>query len=86
MIKAYNSSVTIPQLLFLGLDERVKEEQGGFTHGIYSGRPYFALDVTPKGSVKGEAEQLVEGLKAKKLEFIAARVNMSLDAPDGMSP
>ena len=83
MIKAYNSSVTIPQLLFLGLDERFKEEQGGFRHGMYSGRPYFALDVTPKGSVKEAAEELIEAQKAKKLEFVTGRVNMSMDAPDG---
>lgn len=83
MIKAYNSSTTIPQLLFLGLDERVKEEQGGFKHGIYSGRPYFALDVTPKGTTKQASEGVIEAMKAKKLEFIVARVNMSLPAPEG---
>lgn len=82
MIKAYNSTVTIPQLLFLGLDERFKEEQGAFKHELYSGRPYFALDVTPKGSIKETAEKVVEAQKGKKLEFIASRVNMSLEAPD----
>lgn len=85
MIKAYNSSVTHPLVLFLGLDERFKEDQGGFKHGIYSGRPYFAIDVTPKGSVKKEADSIIEAMKAKGLEFVVSRAHMSINAPEGKS-
>ena len=84
-IKAYNSSVTQPLVLFLGLDERYKEDQGGFKSGLYSGRPYFAIDVTAKGTVKKEAEGIIEAMKAKGLEFVVSRAHMSINAPEGLS-
>ncbi|KAG9236541.1 NUDIX hydrolase domain-like protein [Amylocarpus encephaloides] len=79
LIKQYNSSVTLPLVLFLGLDERMKD---GFEHGIYSGRPFFAVDVTPKGTVEKEALIVIEGLKKKGLQFIEGRMHMSLNAPE----
>jgi NAD+ diphosphatase len=82
LIKEYNSSITLPQILFLGLDERVKE---GFKHEMYAGNPYFAVDITPKGTVKEEAEKLIEAQKAKGNIFLEGRFAMSLNAPEGMS-
>lgn len=82
MVKEYRSDVTVPLVLFLGLDERSK---GGFKHGIYEGSPYFAVDVTPKGTVEKKAEELVEAMKAKGLTFAEARMHMSLNAPEGIS-
>jgi len=81
MIKDYNSAVTLPLVLFLGLDERKK---GGFQHGIYSGSPYFAVDVTPRGTVVKEANGVIEAMKAKGLQFIESRMHMTLNAPEGM--
>ena len=77
MIAEYNSTITIPQLLFLGLDE---SKRSGFEHNIYYGSPYFALDVTPKGSVKSEAEKLIEIMKSRGLQFVEGRMHMSLPA------
>lgn len=81
LIKEYNSAITLPLVLFLGLDERKHE---GFEHGIYKGKPYFAVDVTPKGTVEKEATSLVEAMKAKGLQFIEGRMHMTLNAPEGM--
>ena len=81
MVKQYNSSVTLPLVLFLGLDERTK---GGFSHDIYSGSPYFAIDVTPKGTVEKEANGVIEAMKAKGLQFVEGRMHMTLNAPEGI--
>ena len=81
MIKQFNSSITLPLVLFLGLDERKKD---GFEHGIYKGTPCFAVDVTPKGTVEKEAMGVVEAMKAKGFSFMEGRVHMSLNAPEGM--
>jgi hypothetical protein len=81
-IAQYNSSLYIPQIIFLGLDER----QSGFEYkGRYKGQPWFAVDITPKASVKEAAEKLVESLKAEGLDFNAGRMNMSLPAEEGTS-
>ncbi|CAD6572590.1 MAG: NADH pyrophosphatase [Alectoria sarmentosa] len=75
MVSEYNSSVTVPQLLFLGLDER---EKSGFEWTIYRGSPYFALDVTPKGTISSAAEKLIESIKSRGLQFVEGRMHMSL--------
>lgn len=80
MIKEYNSAVTLPLVLFLGLDERKKD---GFEHGIYTGSPYFAVDVTPKGTVEKEANSVIEAMTAKGLQFVAGRIHMTLNAHEG---
>lgn len=77
-IADYNSSITIPQLLFLGLDEH---KNAGFEYKIYQGSPYFALDVTPKGTISHLAEQLVERMESRGLQFIEGRMHTSLPAP-----
>ena len=80
MIKEYNSAVTLPLVVFLGLDERKKD---GFEHGIYKGTPFFAIDITPRGTTEKEAIKVIETVKAKGLTFIEGRVHTSLSAPEG---
>lgn len=80
MIKEYNSSITLPLVLFLGLNEK---EKGGFAHGIYTGTPYFAVDITPRGSVEKEATAIVEAMKVKGHTFLQGRTAMNLKAPEG---
>ncbi|MCJ1459818.1 NADH pyrophosphatase [Mycoblastus sanguinarius] len=77
IISGYNSTITVPQLLFLGLDENQKSE---FEWTIYHGSPYFALDVTPKGTISSAAETLVETMKSRGLQFVEGRMHMSLPA------
>ncbi|RDW88244.1 hypothetical protein BP6252_00276 [Coleophoma cylindrospora] len=79
LIKEYNSSVTLPLVLFLGIDERKQE---GFEHGIYKGKPFFAVDVTPRGTVEKEASAVIEAMKAKGLQFVEGRMHMNLNAPE----
>ena len=82
MIKEYNSSTYIPQVIFLGLDER--EGREGFVYKEhYKGQPWFAVDVTPKKSVTEAAEKLIANLKAKGLDFQKGRMNLDLAAQDG---
>lgn len=84
-IEQYNSSKHIPQMIFLGLDERVK---GAFSYdhkGTHvTGAPYFALDVTPKGTVAEACEKLIGDLEKKGLSFTPGR-GMELVAGDGTS-
>jgi NAD+ diphosphatase len=83
VIAQYNSSLYIPQIVFLGLDERTE----GFVYKEhYKGQPWFAVDVTPKESVKEEAEKLIEGLKGKGLDFSKGRMHLSLPAEEGKIP
>lgn len=79
-IAQYNSSLYQPQIIFLGLDERTK----GFVYKEhYKGQPWFAVDITPKGSVKDAAEKLIEQLKSEGLDFSLGRMAMSLPAEQG---
>ncbi|KAK4501459.1 hypothetical protein PRZ48_007268 [Zasmidium cellare] len=74
IIEAYNSDIYIPQMIFLGIDEKDKnglEYQG---KNKYTGAPYFAIDVTPRNSVKEACEKLIEAQKAKGLDFSKGRV------------
>ncbi|KAL8810798.1 MAG: hypothetical protein Q9223_002098 [Gallowayella weberi] len=79
LISEYNSTTTIPQLIFLGLDERNKQ---GLTYNIYTGSPCFALDVTPKGSVTSQAESLIQSMQSRGLNFLEGRIQAALPAPD----
>ncbi|KAL8965312.1 MAG: hypothetical protein Q9183_003919 [Haloplaca sp. 2 TL-2023] len=79
LISEYNSTVTIPQLLFLGLDERDRQ---GLTHNIYTGAPRFALDVTPKGTIASQAQSLVESLQSRGLKFLEGRIQAALPAQE----
>ncbi|MCJ1290631.1 NADH pyrophosphatase [Xylographa carneopallida] len=77
LIQSYDSKITIPQIIFLGLDET---EKSGFEWTIYKGAPFFALDVTPKGSTEEAAKRLIEEKESKDLKFLEGRTHMSLPA------
>lgn len=81
LIEQYNSEQYLPQIVFLGLDER-KGKEGFVYKEHYKGQPWFALDVTPKNHVEEEAGKLIGALKAKGLDFAKGRLNMSLAAPE----
>jgi NAD+ diphosphatase len=81
-IAQYNSSLYLAQIIFLGLDER----EAGFEYkGRYKGQPWFAVDITPQGTVKDAAETLIESLKTEGLDFSKGRMNMNLPAEQGKS-
>ncbi|PSN74766.1 hypothetical protein BS50DRAFT_511968 [Corynespora cassiicola Philippines] len=79
LIKEYNSETYIPQIVFLGLDER---KEGFAYKEHYKGQPYFALDVTPKASVTEAAEKLIKDVQDKGLHFSKGRIHMSLPAQE----
>lgn len=81
MIKEYNSEVYVPQIVFLGLDER---KEGFEYKGHYKGQPWFAVDVTPKQSVTEAAEQLIKDVEGRGLQFSKGRMHMSLPAQEGL--
>lgn len=82
LIAEYNSTKSIPQLVFLGLDERLND---GLQWKSYSGAPYFALDVTPKGSVEEAAKGVIKVMQSRGLIFAEGRMHMSLPATEGIS-
>ena len=95
LISSYNSTRTIPQLLFLGLDESSKSQskspskpssssasdKSTFSYNIYTGAPFFALDVTPRGTLTNPANTLITMLESRGLKFIEGRMHTSLPAP-----
>jgi NAD+ diphosphatase len=83
VIAQYNSSLYIPQIVFLGLDER---KEGFVYKEHYKGQPWFAVDVTPKESVKDEAEKLISKLQSQGLDFSKGRMHLSLPAEEGSFP
>lgn len=75
----YDSRKELPQLVFLGLDEKRK---AGFEWHAYHGTPTFALDTTPKGSISAATEDFNKSLEARGLKFVQGRMNTSLPASD----
>lgn len=85
-IRDYDSRITFPHLIFLGLDETRKGD--GFSWKIYSGVPYFALDVTPRGSdeQQANAKEVVRYMEAKGMSFNRSRIVTELSADEGKKP
>lgn len=79
-IAQYNSSVYQPQIIFLGIDEK---KNGIEYKGRYKGQPWFAVDVTPKESVKDAAEALIAKKKSEGLDFSKGRMNLNLPPESG---
>ena len=84
LIKEYDSRKTYPHPVFLGMDEGQKS--GALTYKVYSGIPYFALDVTPLGSVEyqDKAKDVISRMEAQDLIFYKARIIATLPADQGM--
>lgn len=82
-IKNFDSRKTSPHVIFLGMDESRKADS--LTWKIYSGTPYFAVDVTPKGSEEQQtnAKDVISAMEAKGLSFLQTRVVMTLSADEG---
>lgn len=78
-ILGYNSTAWVPQLIFLGLDER-QQNNDVLKWTSYRGVPYFALDVTPKGSIEAQATNLRQEFEAQGKIFLEGRSHMSLPA------
>lgn len=83
IIKEYDSRKTTASPIFLGLDETQKQD--GLVWKIYTGTPYFALDVTPRHSEEQQANSraVIADMEAKGLAFLQGRTIMSFPASEG---
>lgn len=81
MHEQYNSEKTVPQMIFLGIDEKVKDGLDYQGKNRYIGAPYFAVDVTPRGSVKEACEKLIGKVEQGDVQFGKGRL-MELEASD----
>ncbi|KAI9676407.1 MAG: NADH pyrophosphatase [Caeruleum heppii] len=77
VLAEYNSSNPVPQLIFLGLDDKSKTT---FQWKSYRGAPYFALDVTPKGALQAKADGVIAEMERRGSTFVEGRLHMSLPA------
>ncbi|KAK1756130.1 NUDIX hydrolase domain-like protein [Echria macrotheca] len=75
LIRDFNSEETHPVILFLGVDEKnrlpshnvgVPEE---FVYKNYKGSPYFAIDITPRGSFAAAANALIAAVQERGYSF-----------------
>ncbi|OJZ82217.1 NADH pyrophosphatase [Aspergillus piperis CBS 112811] len=82
IIKEYDSRKTTASPIFLGLDETQKQD--GLVWKIYTGTPYFALDVTPRHSEEQQANSraVIADMEAKGLTFLQGRTIMSFPASE----
>lgn len=87
MIETFNSANFIPQMIFLGLDERVKEDAFEYKakNTLHKGQPYFAIDVTPRDPLTEQTNALIKTCEERGLTFAAGRA-MDLVASDGKRP
>lgn len=86
LIRDFDSRETRPLVVFLGVDEGQRgEEVAGFRYKDYAGRPYFAVDVTPRDSYADAAKAVIESAKSKGLAFHVARMHITLSPGEGPS-
>ena len=81
LINDYDSQFTIPQVVFLGLDENGHD---GLNYKSYVGDPYFSLDITPKSWYKDVATRTVERLENRGMDFSKNKFQLRLPAKEGM--
>lgn len=91
MIRDFNSEETRPAILFLGVDDQGRlphRDDGGspFEYKKYRGSPYFAVDVTPRGSTADAANGVIAAVEAKGLSFFREPRHMGLGAAEGTPP
>lgn len=87
MIKEFNSEEEKPLILLLGLDEGNKlpapPADETFSYKEYKGRAYFAVDVSPRGSLAEEANKVIENVKSKGFSFFQNQRHMGLAYGEG---
>ena len=89
VIRDFNSEETQPLILFLGVAEKSQvpadsSAEAPFQYKDYRGRPYFAVDVTPRGTLTDSANKVIAALQEKGLSFHdSSPRHMGLTAADG---
>ncbi|KAI1615202.1 NADH pyrophosphatase [Exophiala viscosa] len=77
IIEDFDSRIDTPQLIFLGIDEKVKD---GFSFKNFLGGPHWAIDITPKKTYEKKAKDLTEKFVADGLKFSEGMRAMSFPA------
>ncbi|OCT52688.1 putative NADH pyrophosphatase [Cladophialophora carrionii] len=77
IVDDFDSRIDYPQLVFLGLDEKVKD---GFSFKNFTGAPHWAVDITPKKTFEKEAKELSDTFVASGLKFSEGMRAMSFPA------
>lgn len=80
-----------PIILFLGIDEKKRFAESAavaaavptFTYSTFTGNPFFAVDVTPRGPTSETAAAVIEAAKAKGFSFFQNPRSMGLSAEEG---
>lgn len=87
MIKGFNSEDEKPLILLLGLDEadrlRAPKTEELFAYKEWKGRPYFAVDVSPRGKLSEGANEVIKAVKAKGFSFFQNQRHMGLAYGEG---
>ncbi|KAJ9154889.1 NUDIX domain-containing protein [Pleurostoma richardsiae] len=86
MIKDFNSEVSHPLILLLGVDDanKIPSRDPGppFQYKDYKGRPFFAIDITPRGVSADVSNSIIDALKEKGFSFNTNTRNLSLGAAE----
>jgi NAD+ diphosphatase len=88
LIKEFDSTKTQLLILFLGVDEHSRLPPTGngapkFEYKNYKGSPYFAVDVTPRGTLTEAATALISSMQGKGFSFFDSPRHMALQAGQG---
>ncbi|KAK5056810.1 hypothetical protein LTR84_012342 [Exophiala bonariae] len=78
-VEEFDSRIEIPQVVFLGIDEKSKDGSL-FHYKNFTGAPHFALDITPKKTFEKEAIELTESFVKSGLKFSEGMRAMSFPA------
>lgn len=79
-IAEFDSSIDIPTVVFLGIDEKIKD---GFAYKNFLGAPHWAVDITPKKTYEKEANELADKFLGQGLKFSEGMRAMSFPADVG---
>lgn len=81
-IEEFDSRIEIPQVIFLGIDEKISDGSG-LHYKNFTGGPHFALDISPKKTYEQEAIDLTEKFVQAGLKFSEGMRAMSFPADVG---
>lgn len=77
LMAAFDSTVTKPLIIFLGIWE---DPAAGFQHRTFCGKPWFAVDATPRGSFADAATALIDSLAKDGCTFLKSTRQNTLRA------
>lgn len=82
LVAAYDSKATTPLIVFLGIRE---DEVSEFKVRNFRGCPWFAVDLTPKGSYADAAQKVIENLTSSGSTFLKSARQNTLSSELGKS-